>query len=66
MQATMRTKPERLITEVENPMSELVDEYYEEAYDIYSHEGFKGEMLEELIRQDIMYRLEAIRWTTKI
>ncbi len=43
-----------------NPTQDLVEQYYEEAYDYYWHEGFRGELLEELISQDINYRLETV------
>ena len=38
---------------------ELREEYYEQAYDILWHEGYRGELLEELISQDVEYRMET-------
>lgn len=43
-----------------SPANDLVEQYYEEAYDYYWHEGYRGVLLDELIDQDIKYRLEQI------
>lgn len=37
---------------------QLLEQYYEEAYDIYWHEGFRGDALEEMCEADALYRLE--------